>query len=162
MKVELATLEDAEEILYLQKQAYLSEALLYNDLSIHPIVQSIRSIREEFKKSWVWKIQDGKAIVGSVRAFIDQDTCHVRKLIVKPSHQNKGLGKLLMHTIDEAITQVNRFELFTGHKSLKNITLYQKLGYEPFRQKPLHEGLTLVYMEKKTDSTRALSEESFC
>jgi ribosomal protein S18 acetylase RimI-like enzyme len=148
MRVEFATPEDAREILYLQKQAYLSEALLYNDFSIQPIVQSIRSIEEEFRTSWVWKIQDGKEIVASVRAFADSDTCYIGKLIVKPSHQNRGLGKQLMQTVETTVGYVSRFELFTGHKSEKNIALYQKLGYHPFRERAITTHVTLIYMQK--------------
>ncbi len=148
MKVELATPGDAKEILYLQKQAYVSEALLYNDFSIQPIVQSLNSIEAEFEKCWVWKIQDDKRIVASVRAFVIEDTCHIGKLIVKPSHQNRGLGKQLMQTVETTVSQARRFELFTAHKSEKNLALYQKLGYQPFRKRVLNDNVTLIYMEK--------------
>ena len=152
MKVELATLSDAREILYLQKQAYVSEALLYNDFSIQPIIQSLNSIEKEFQNCWVWKIQDNKTIVASVRAFVDADTCYIGKLIVKPSHQNRGLGKRLMQTVEMTVSQARRFELFTAHKSEKNLALYDKLGYRPFRQRVLNENVTLVYMEKHAAS----------
>jgi hypothetical protein len=37
-----------------------------------------------------------------------------------------------MISIEEIVESAKRFELFTGHQSIKNIYLYQKLGYREF------------------------------
>ena len=55
---------------------------------------------------------------------------------------------MLMFAVEDIFKQVSRFELFTGHKSEKNIALYQKMGYRLFHQKTVNGNLTLVYMEK--------------
>lgn len=41
MIIERASLEDAKEILELQKLAYVSEAEIYNDYSIPPMMQTL-------------------------------------------------------------------------------------------------------------------------
>jgi hypothetical protein len=38
----------------------------------------------------------------------------------------------LMISFEGIVESAKRFELFTGHKSIKNIYLYQKLGYREF------------------------------
>jgi len=43
-----ATLEDAIEILVLQKLAYQSEARIYNDWTIPPLLQTAEEIQDEF------------------------------------------------------------------------------------------------------------------
>jgi hypothetical protein len=58
MIIEKALLENAEEILELQKLAYLSEAETYNDYSIPPLTQTIDQIRADFENSgfcpWIY------------------------------------------------------------------------------------------------------------
>jgi ribosomal protein S18 acetylase RimI-like enzyme len=78
-------------------------------------------------------------------------TCLVGRLIVHPSFQNRSIGTMLMNEIERCFSpQSSRFELFTGHKSEKNIRFYRKLGYMEFKDAQITEGMTLVYMEKYT------------
>jgi hypothetical protein len=53
-----------------------------------------------------------------------------------------------MISIEEVFESTKRFELFIGHKSIKNIYLYQKLGYGEFKRMPVNDSLTMVYLEK--------------
>jgi hypothetical protein len=41
-----------------------------------------------------------------------------------------------------------QYELFTGHRSRKNLHLYDKLGYRPLSTRRLNDRVTLVYLEK--------------
>jgi len=83
-----------------------------------------------------------------VRGCIEGDTCHISRLIVHPDQQNKGIGKKLVRAIEDRFKDVQRNELFTGHKSEQNIALYTKLGYRPFKEKAQSYGVTSIYMEK--------------
>ena len=56
----------------------------------------------------------------------------------------------LMQEIEARFPGAARFELFTGQKSQGNLRLYQRLGYQPFKQQVLNDQLTLVYLEKVT------------
>ena len=64
-------------------------------------------------------------------------------------YQNKGLGRKLMQAIEERFPNCDRFELYTGEKSLKNLYLYNKLGYKEFKQERLSEKVNLVFLEKQ-------------
>ena len=48
--VQRATIDNASEILELQKIAYASEAELYNDLTIPPLHQTMKEILEKIRK----------------------------------------------------------------------------------------------------------------
>jgi ribosomal protein S18 acetylase RimI-like enzyme len=87
-------------------------------------------------------------VVGSVRAYQQKDMVFIGRLAVKPDYQNKGIGAKLMISIEVIFESAKRFELFTGHKSIKNIYLYQKLGYREFKRMPVNDSLTMVYLEK--------------
>jgi len=148
MTVERATVADAEEVLSLQKLAYKSEAEIYNDFNIPPLLQTLEEIKKDFEDQIVLKATiDGK-IRGSVRAFVKEGTCYVGRLIVHPDFQNKGIGKQLMKKIEEIVKEAQRFELFTGHRSEKNLYLYQKLGYKIFKTVKASDRLNIVYLEK--------------
>jgi len=44
MKIGDATVADAEHILELQKLAYISEAEIYNDYNIPPLIQTLQAV----------------------------------------------------------------------------------------------------------------------
>ncbi len=144
-----ATPEDAEEILDLQKAAYASEGCLYKDFTLPPLTQTLDKIREGFDRQLFLKAVDDGEIVGSVRAYVKEGTCYVGRLIVHPDHQDGGIGTRLMEEIEARFPQAERFELFTGHRSDKPLHIYEKRGYRVFRREPVHENLTLIYLEKR-------------
>ncbi|MBM4340607.1 MAG: GNAT family N-acetyltransferase [Deltaproteobacteria bacterium] len=148
MIIEKAVVGDAEEILSLQKLAYLSEAEIYNDFTIPPLKQTLEEIKKDFEAQIFLKaISDGR-IIGSVRAFAKEGTCYVGRLIVHPDFQNHGIGKQLMGRIEEIFQEVPRFEIFTGHKSERNLHLYGKLGYRRFKTVTANEKLIIIFLEK--------------
>ncbi len=83
-----------------------------------------------------------------MRAYRDKGICFIGKLIVHPECQNQGIGTLLIKKIENKFSYVDRFELFTGFKSEKNLHLYQKLGYKIFKSEELNENVKLQYLEK--------------
>jgi GNAT superfamily N-acetyltransferase len=151
IKIERATVSDAEEILLLQKLSYRSEAEIYNDFSIEPLVQTLEQLQKQFEDYIILKAVVDDTIIGSVRANYHDGTCKIGKLMVHPNHQNKGIGKMLMSTI-EGLYPRSRYELFTGSKSAKNIGLYEKLGYKAFRVRLITPDFSLVYLEKESCS----------
>lgn len=148
--IDIVSETELHEILALQKLAYISEAEIYNDFNLPPLVQTLEELEEEAKKSIVLKAVEHSCIVGSVRAFENNGTCYIGKLIVHPQYQNKGIGKKLIRAVENHIVS-QRYELFTGHLSLKNLALYEKLGYRSFKEEIVNEGLRLVYLEKKPE-----------
>ena len=143
-----ASKSDLGAILQLQKECYQSEAAIYNDYNIPPLQQDIQVLEKEFAEYVFLKaILEGE-IIGSVRGFFDGETCFVEKLIVKEDFQNQGIGKLLLDSIESYFSMCKRVELFTGHKSLKNLHLYNKQGYNEFCKKVINNNMTMIYLEK--------------
>ena len=143
-----ADLEDIIEILILQKLAYQSEARIYNDWAIPPLLQTAEEIQDEFGTHMFLKAVSESSIVGSVRARVTKNTCHIGRLIVHPKWQGLGIGTRLMTEVELMYRDVSRFELFTGSNSIRNLHLYHKLGYQEFRREPLGSKVELVYLEK--------------
>jgi ribosomal protein S18 acetylase RimI-like enzyme len=145
---------DAESILSLQKRAYESEARLYNDWSIPPLVQTLSSLVEELNAITVLKAVEGGVIVGSVRAKLDGATCSIGRLIVEPARQGHGIGTALLQAVENSFPNATQFELFTGSRSEGNIRLYRRHGYAVVRTEQLSEKVSLIFMHKHANAVQ--------
>jgi anthranilate synthase/aminodeoxychorismate synthase-like glutamine amidotransferase len=142
-----AKVEDAEEILVLQKRAFRSEAERYGDDTLPPLTQTLDEITDDFARRRFLKATLKGEIIGSVRGHEADGTCHVGRLVVHPDYQGRGIGSRLVHAIEDTFKDARRFEIFTGDKSEPALHLYQKLGYEEFKRKAM-DTHDLVFLEK--------------
>ena len=148
MQITKAEKSDLTQILKLQYLAYQSEAKLYNDYSIPPLKQTLEELHQEYEKSLILKATDESGeIIGSVRAYTDNGTAYIGRVIVHTNRQGQGIGTKLINTVERE-SSATRYELFTGSKSAKNLRLYEYLGYKRFREQEVANGLILVYLEK--------------
>lgn len=147
--IEPADTGDGEAILTLQKRAYESEALLYDEWSLPPLTQTIEELRVEIASMLVLKAHQDGWIVGSVRAKEIAGTCAIGRLIVDPDAQGRGIGTRLMHDVEGRFGKARRFELFTGSRSERNIRLYRHLGYQMLETRHLTPVIEIVIMEKR-------------
>lgn len=146
--IERAAPADAEALLALQRCAYQSEAELYADWTIPPLVQSLASLRGDIATMTVLKACVDGAIVGSVRARVVDACAQIGRLIVAPERQRRGIGGQLLRAIEAALPQAARFELFTGSLSVGNLRLYQRHGYAVRETRALSARVSVVYLEK--------------
>jgi len=154
MNILQAAIADAEAIFDLQQRAYQTEAAIYDDFAIPPLVETLDELQDQFHfKLFLKVIEDGR-IVGSVRAYQKDETCYVERLIVAPEYRRRGIGSALLQQIETMYPNAARFELFTGHRSEDNLRLYRRHGYRPFRQSPVNDRLTMVFLEKTTAVVR--------
>ena len=151
MIIEIATVSDAAELLALQKLAYRSEAEIYNDLNLPPLIQTLEGMEEDFRNQFFLKaVMEGR-IIGSVRAHAEEEVCYIGRLIVHPDFQSRGIGTKLMNEIERVFDRCKRFELFTGERSERNLYLYQKLGYRIFKNARITDQTSIVFLEKKAE-----------
>jgi ribosomal protein S18 acetylase RimI-like enzyme len=144
-----ATIDDAAAILALQKLAYQSEAERYGDYSIPPLLQTLEEMRQDLRSQVVVKaMDDGGAIVASARAYEENGTAYIGRVIVHPRLQGQGIGKRVMAAIEAQFPNTTRFELFTGHLSERNLHFYHGLGYKDLRTVAVTPSLSFVYFEK--------------
>lgn len=148
MIIKKAEKADLSEILNLQYLAYQSEARLFDNEDIPPLRQTLADVEKEYQRGIFLKtLDEDKNIIGSVRAFCENETVYIGKLMVHPSRQGQGIGTQLLLEMEKLYPN-QRYELFTSTRSQKNIALYEKLGYKIFEEKQVTEELSFVYMEK--------------
>lgn len=68
-------------------------------------------------------------LVGFVRCVGDAEyILYVQDLIVKPSHQRKGIGRELMRRVSEAFPAIRQFVLITDRDDEVSNAFYQAIG----------------------------------
>ncbi|MFE3454492.1 GNAT family N-acetyltransferase [Nonomuraea sp. NPDC059194] len=146
-----AVAQDAGEILTVQRAAYVTEAQLYGDPFIPPLVESADQVRRAIASALVLKATDGDRIVGAVRGQLAGATCLVGRLMVAPDAQGRGIGTALLEALHEQVAEARAFDLFTGHLSEDNLRLYRRLGYKETHRERMDDHLTLVHMRRDSD-----------
>lgn len=140
---------DATELLALQREAYQSEAEIYQDWSIAPLTETEGQFLQALRGQAILAARQDGRIVGSVRVELHETTCRIGRLFVSPHIQGKGLGRQLLQAAEGIYPAANCFQLFTGSKSVRNIALYQRLGYGLIGERRLNDKVTLAVLEKQ-------------
>ncbi|MGG8405127.1 GNAT family N-acetyltransferase [Streptomyces sp. 12297] len=147
-----AKAEDAEQIFRLQYLCFQSEAELYGNYRIEPLVQSLDSLKAELAADTVLVARLGDEVVGAVRGTAAEDgTARIGKLCVHPRLQGHGLGARLLRAVEEDLAGrggTSRFQLFTGERSESNLRLYRKAGYARVDDRTSADGIRLIVLEK--------------
>jgi ribosomal protein S18 acetylase RimI-like enzyme len=147
----IACEDDFAEILDIQKKAFYSEAVLYQNFNIQPLSQTLEEMQKECKEKVVLKAIVDEKIVGSIRANAHEEGCWVNKLVVLPEFQKRGIGEKLLREIENHFPEAKKFTLGTGANSDSNIRLYRKVGYQIVGKTSFEGGVEAVIMEKATE-----------
>ncbi|MGX1129354.1 ribosomal protein S18 acetylase RimI-like enzyme [Streptomyces glaucescens] len=148
-----ATDQDAEQIFKLQYLCFQSEAALYGNYRIDPLVQTLDSLRREVADDCVFVARLGDEVVGSVRGTVTEDgAAAIGKLCVHPRLQGHGIGARLLNAAESALADqrgAKKFRLHTGHRSEGNLRLYRKVGYEAVGTAQGSDGVPMIILEKQ-------------
>jgi GNAT superfamily N-acetyltransferase len=147
-EISCATLSDAAEILRLQQLAFQSEADFYQDQNLPAMTQTLAAMQQDIAQLIVLKLVKDGVIVASVRGQCIAHCAHISRLIVHPNWQGQGLGRRLMQSIEAQFKDGQRYTLFTGARSLRNIAFYQSLGYVISGEEIISAHLTLAILSK--------------
>lgn len=154
--ISVATEQDAEQIFKLQYLCFQSEAALYGNYRIDPLVQSLDSVRQEVAADCVYVARLGEEVVGSVRGSVTEDgSASIGKLCVHPRLQGHGIGARLLRAAEAALVEergAKRFRLSTGHRSENNLRLYRRVGYETVGTSQGSDGVPMIVLEKAAEA----------
>jgi ribosomal protein S18 acetylase RimI-like enzyme len=149
IQIKIASIDDANKILEIQKTAFLDQARIYNNYQLPPLTQSLESIENEFDgKTFLKAVLKGQ-IIASVRYEVVNGYVSIDRIVVEPEYQNRGIGTRLLREIESRVPNAIAFQLFTGNKSDRNIYLYEKIGYKVIKNQTTDQGIKLLYMEKR-------------
>lgn len=148
--------QDAEQIFRLQYLCFQSEAALYGNYRIDPLVQTLDSVREEVADDCVFVARLGDEIVGSVHGRITEEgAAAIGKLCVHPRLQGHGIGERLLRAAEAALAGergARTFRLHAGHRSESNLSLYSKVGYQRVGTSQGADGVPMIVLEKQAQA----------
>jgi GNAT superfamily N-acetyltransferase len=147
--------EDAGEVLTVQRAAYVTEAQVHDDLGLPPLRQSLTELATELADPGVlalgWRAESGR-LLAAVRACTSSSrssVVEIGRLTVVPDRQGQGLGSRLLTTVEQRLpSSVSELRLFTGERSAGNLRLYARLGYTETHRAMTAAGYALVYLSK--------------
>ncbi|MEU6525482.1 GNAT family N-acetyltransferase [Streptomyces sp. NPDC046924] len=154
--ISAAAEQDAEQIFRLQYLCFQSEAALYGNYRIDPLVQSLDSVREEVAADLVFVARLGDEIVGSVHGRSTEDAAAaIGKLCVHPRLQGHGIGARLLRVAEAALADergARTFRLHAGHRSESNLQLYSRVGYQRVGTSRGADGVPQIVLEKSAET----------
>jgi len=141
VEIRLGQRSDAGEILTLQRACWVQEALANQTLAIPALTESLADVRDWMEDWTVFVAVSAGRLVGAVRGRLSHSAAwDIGRLMVAPDLQGRGLGRLLLETVEGAAPEgVTRLRLFTGAQSQDNLRMYRKAGYRllgPYEHDP--------------------------
>lgn len=121
---------DLAELYVMQRCCWLTEALVNDTLAIPPLHESLDDMRAWVRDWSGWIVRRGPRLVAGVRARRDGDAWEIGRLFVAPDLLGLGLGRwLLAYAEAQAPDSTAAYTLYTGERSVRNITMYERAGY---------------------------------
>jgi len=122
--------DDLAELLVLQRCCWMQEALDNDTLDLAPLHETLEDLDASTSTWHVWCLRQYGRLIAAVRARRQGPAWVIGRLMVAPDQAGKGIGSwLLSYAEQRAPAQTTHHALFTGHKSTRNIDLYQRVGY---------------------------------
>lgn len=160
---------DAGELLTLHRAAFVSEAILHDDLTLPPLRRTLDEVAaglaDDRAVTLGLRVATGRPqagrLVGTVRLDLPGqadgaggEEAELGRLAVVPDLQGRGLGSRLLALAEAAAPAgLRRIRLFTGERSVANLRLYRRHGYVETHRTPW-AGYALVHMVKELPATR--------
>ncbi|HWQ08516.1 MAG TPA: GNAT family N-acetyltransferase [Holophaga sp.] len=153
IRLQKATLDDAEEIHAMQLRAFKPLLAKYQDLDTNPGNEGIERVVARILQPSTdfYLIKDGSHSVGAIRVVRLQggDRCRVSPIFILPEYQNRGIAQHVFAEMERRYTPAHGWELDTILEEAGNCHLYEKVGYRKTgRLQKMNDRMTLVFYEK--------------
>lgn len=128
-----ATTADAGELLTLQRACWVQEQLANPGTRIPALHEDLGDLLAWLEEWTTLVVRSGGRLVAAVRGrLVEGTTWDVGRLMVAPDLQGRGLGRELLAAIEAAApVEAERYVLFTGAGSARNLAMYRRAGYRP-------------------------------
>ncbi len=104
---------------------------LYNSVGWNAYTKDKESLLKAFtNSSYVLIVKEGNVVVAALRSLSDDVSIHyLQDILVRPSHQYKGIGRRLLDNVLKRYSHVRTHMLLTDDEE-KQMKFYTSLGYE--------------------------------
>ena len=150
------TAADAGEVLTVQRAAFVSEARIYGEPDMPPLVQTLDELEAELRDADGFVARLDGRLVGAIRTREADGVLLVGRIAIAPDMQGEGIGERLLNAAEEHSTATTA-ELFTGSLSEANIRLYERCGYVETERIDQGDGIDQVFMRKRLRSSDVIA-----
>jgi ribosomal protein S18 acetylase RimI-like enzyme len=150
--IRIARCEEAEAIASTLMQAFRPYQPAYSEEGYAATTPMAEQIRHRFTEGPIWVAAVGDEIVGTVAAVLKMPGVYVRSLAVLPSSRGRGIGELLLSSVEDFARAERASYLFLSATPFLKpaIHLYEKCGFRRTSEGP-HDlfGTPLLTMRKE-------------
>lgn len=153
IKLNIASVNDAPELLKIQYDAFSHYTEKYGDFDTNPIHMDLNRMEFniQYRLGKYYKICDDDTIIGGIFIFeLDDPTImQIAQLYLMDDYQNKGIGNIVLNDIFETHHGVKTWYVDTILEEEQNVSFYEKLGFNKIDFDYERDGLTFVTLIKK-------------
>jgi ribosomal protein S18 acetylase RimI-like enzyme len=143
-------IEEAEELLAIQKEAFSEDLKKYKDFDTSPATEPIKKLLYKINKNFHYTILMKDKIIGGAELRLDSESeCYINRIFLLPEFQNKGFGTEIMKYFEREFSSVKKWTLCTPHLNFRNHRFYEKLGYKKVGEHIVMKGLNLIMYERQ-------------
>ena len=157
VKMLLATIEDAEKLLEIQKNAFKRYSDKYGDFDSNPYHMDLHRMEFNVKYRFgqYYKIIDEESnnIIGGIFAFEldDKNTFKIAQFYLDDEYQHLGYGSYVLNKLLDINPEVKTWYVDTIMQEEYNVEFYKHIGFVVIDEEEEHEGLTFVTMMLKNN-----------
>lgn len=154
-----ASIEDAEELLALQREVFMPLYKKYNDHETSPVTQTMERFKAKFGRGDYFKILFEAELAGSVFVYEKSPglmRLHIINILEK--YHNKGIAQAVMKRLEIMYPEADAWELDTILTEERNCYLYEKMGYKRTGEaKVINQDLTIIRYRKDSNLSKIVS-----
>ncbi|WP_226678085.1 GNAT family N-acetyltransferase [Mesobacillus jeotgali] len=154
-----ASVDDADELLALQKEVFMPLYKKYNDHETSPVTQTMERFSARFDRGDYYKILFEGTLAGSVFVYEKSPglmRLHIINVLEK--YHNKGIAQEAMKRLEIMYPEAEAWELDTILTEERNCYLYEKMGYKRTGDtKVINNDLTIISYLKETNLNKIIS-----
>ena len=136
----------AREVLALQRDAYAVEAALIGSDGIPALTETLDQLRDA-GETWLGCF-DGAGLTGAVAwQLLDDGTVDICRLVVAPRAFRAGVATALLDELDHRYP-ANPMIVSTGSANGPALSLYERRGFRPVRQREVAPGLMVTELAR--------------
>ncbi|MGV2940443.1 GNAT family N-acetyltransferase [Mesobacillus sp. LC4] len=154
-----ASVEDAEELLALQREVFMPLYKRYKDHETSPVTQTMERFTARFERGTYFKVLYEGELAGSVFVYEKSPglmRLHIINILEK--HHNKGIAQNVMKRLEIMYPEADAWELDTILTEKRNCYLYEKMGYKQTGEaKVINKDLTIIRYRKDSNVSKMVS-----
>ena len=153
VKIEKVLIDDAKEMLKIQKESFKSYDKKYGKFSTNPASMSLARMKFNinYRLGDYQKVMLNDKIIGGIFGFMleEETTWHIAQFYIHPDFEHLGYGTTALEMFFDNHQNVSTWYADTIKQETKNVEFYQKFGFKIIDEEEENEGLSFVTLIRK-------------